>query len=180
MIQDMTRRNLGKLAAGAAVAGSIALTASAQAAPMGDDWFEMIKMQHREIDRRLMAVKSADTHPGRVAAFKAFATYLSAHSLAEEVSVYPAIAIMGAEPDAKQLYHEQDDAEILVGRIDNALAMHQDERVGPMLDTLAAALHAHVAEEEGTKFPALKSATNPMMNAKLTQDFHATFARAVG
>ena len=179
MDQDITRRNLGKLAAGVAAIGAMGLHAQAQAAPMGEDWLDMIIMQHKEIDRRLMALKSATTHAARMMAFKAFATYLTAHSVAEEVSVYPAIAITGAEVDAKQLYHEQDDAEILVGRIEHALTMGHDDQIAPMLETLGTALHAHVAEEEGTKFPALKSAAGPMMNAKLTADFHATFARAV-
>lgn len=179
MDQALTRRNLGVLAAGVAAAASIGSSGEAEAAMVATDWLAQIKHQHREIDRRLMMVKNASNHAARVAAFKAFATYLSAHSMAEENSVYPAIAITGSEASAKQLYHEQDDAEILVGRIDNALAMGQDDQVPAMLDTLATALHAHVAEEEGQVFPALQAAADARMNAKLSMDFSMAFNRAV-
>jgi hemerythrin superfamily protein len=180
MDQVLTRRNLGKLAAVAAAATSIGLSGVAKAAEaMGDDWFATIKMQHREIDRRLMAVKNASTHMARVAAFKSFAIYLTAHSVAEETSVYPAIAIKESDAAAKQLYHEQDDAEILVGRIENALAMDEDAQIGPMLDQLAMALHAHVDEEETQKFPALQSAADARLNARISTQFNATFNRAM-
>jgi len=179
MGQSLTRRNLGFVAAGSIAVGPIAAAAIANAADMSGDWFEVIKAQHQELDRLLGAVKAAGGHAARVSAFKTFSIYLSAHSMAEEVTVYPALAITGSEQESKQLYGEQDDAKVLVARIGDALAMHRDAEVSAMLDTLANALHAHVAEEENTDFPALMAKEDAMMNAKLTMDFKAAFQRAV-
>ena len=178
MTEGISRRALAAYAAGTA-AGVALLGGVAEAAASTSDWLATIKAQHQEIDRRLGMVRSATSPAARRAAFKAFANYLSAHSLAEETSVYPAIAITGSTPDAQQLYHEQDDAEILVARIDNKLAKGQDAEVSALLDQLATALHAHVAEEETRKFPALRQSADAAMNAKITADFKATFARAV-
>ncbi len=178
MDQALTRRNLGFVVAGAAAVGTVGAAALAGAADMDGDWFATIKAQHQELDRLLGAVKAAGSHSARVQAFKTFSIYLAAHSLAEEVTVYPALAITGSEQQSKQLYGEQDDAKVLVARIDDALAMHQDADVPAMLDKLGDALHAHVAEEEGTDFPALQAKEDAMMNAKLTTDFKAAFRRA--
>jgi hypothetical protein len=145
---------------------------------MGGDWLDTIKAQHRELDRLLGSVQSAGSHAERVAAFKRFSIYLSAHSLAEETTVYPALAITGSQGESKQLYGEQNDAKVLVARIDDALTMGQDADATAMLQTLAQALHAHVAEDENQDFPPLKARENAMMNAKLTADFNKAFMRA--
>lgn len=114
---------------------------------MAEDWFATIKAQHQELDRLLAAVKSAGSHPVRVAA-------------------------------SKQLYGEQDEAKVLVARIGDAISMNQDAEVPAMLDKLATALHAHVAEEENQDFPGLKAKEDAKMKAKLTADYHSAFQRA--
>jgi hemerythrin superfamily protein len=174
----MTRRDLGLAAAGALSMGSAVVAKAVNAAEPGGDWLAIIKAQHQELDRMLMAVKSAESNPARVAAFKKFSIYLSAHSMAEEVSVYPALAISGSEDASKKLYSEQDNAKILVARIDDALSMNQDAEVPAMLDNLANALHAHVAEEENQDFPPLKAKEDAKMNAKITSEFKMAFQRA--
>jgi hypothetical protein len=177
MDQTLTRRNLG-IVAGAAAVGMAGAASMAEPVETGEDWFATIKAQHKELDRLLAAVVAAGSHTARVAAFKTFSIYLSAHSLAEEVSVYPALAITGSDAASKQLYNEQDDAKVLVARIDDALAMRHDDDASAMLEKLGAALHAHVAEEENEDFPGLKSKESPAMNAKLTADFKMAFRRA--
>jgi len=178
MDSNFTRRDLGLIAAGVLSIGSTGLAASAVAAEAAGDWFETIKAQHQELDRLLGAVKSAGSHPVRVAAFKKFSIYLSAHCMAEETTVYPALAITGNEAASKQLYGEQDEAKVLVARIGDALSMNQDADVPVMLDKLATALHAHVAEEENQDFPGLKAKEDAKMNAKLTANYHSAFQRA--
>jgi hypothetical protein len=183
MDQMITRRNLGLAAAGIVSFASLRSAEIAAAADMAGpdaagDWLDVIKSQHQELDRLLAAVKAAGAHGARVAAFKKFSIYLAAHSLAEEVTVYPALAITGSESASKQLYGEQDDAKVLVARIDDALALNQDAEVPAMLDKLANALHAHVAEEETQDFPPLKAKEDASANAKLTTDFKAAFHRA--
>jgi hypothetical protein len=174
----LSRREFGLAAAGVVAMGSTAMSGFADAADSGGDWLDLIKAQHQELDHLLAAVKSAGSHEARVAAFKRFAVYLSAHSLAEEVTVYPALAITGSESASKQLYGEQDDAKVLVARVDNALATGRDADVPAMLDTLGTALHAHVEVEENQDFPPLKAKEDVATNARLTTEFKATFRRA--
>ena len=178
MKMEISRRNLGLVVAGVAASDLVGVAGRAGAQDMGGDWFAMIREQHRELDRMLSAVQAAPTRSARVAAFKTFSSYLAAHSIAEETSVYPALAITGSQGESKQLYTEQDDAKVLVARIDNALAMGRDVEVPAMLESLASALHAHMAEEETQDFPALQAKVGPAMNAKLTSDFSRTFQRA--
>jgi len=180
MDQTITRRNLGLVAVGVLSMGSAFAADAAGAAEegTGGDWLATIKAQHKELDRLLAAVKSASTHESRVAAFKKFATYLTAHSIAEETTVYPALAITGSESASKQLYTEQDDAKVLVARIDDALSTGHDADVPALLDTLGNALHAHVAEEENQDFPPLKAKEDAATNARLTLQFKQTFRRA--
>lgn len=180
MDQMITRRNLGLVAVGVFSMGAAALSDAADPAEdaSGGDWLAIIKAQHKELDRLLSVVKSASTHESRVAAFKKFAVYLTAHSIAEETSVYPALAITGSEAASKQLYTEQDDAKVLVARIGDALSTGHDADVPALLDTLGNALHAHVAEEENQDFPPLKAKEDAAMNARLTEEFKQTFHRA--
>jgi hypothetical protein len=178
MDPKITRRDLGLVAAGVLSIGSAGFVEIAAAAASDGDWLDTIKAQHEELDRLLAAVKSAGSHPEQVAAFKKFSIYLAAHSLAEEVTVYPALAITGSEAASKQLYGEQDDAKVLVARIDDALSMNHAAEVPAMLDKLGNALHAHVAEEENQDFPTLKAKESSTMNAKLTSEFKMAFHRA--
>ena len=178
MDEKLTRRDLGLVAAGVISMGSAGFAQNAFALESVGDWLATIKAQHQELDRLLAAVKSSGSHPEQVAAFKKFSIYLAAHSMAEEVSVYPALAITGSEAASKQLYGEQDDAKVLVARINDALSMNHDAEVSAMLDKLGNALHAHVAEEENQDFPALKAKESATMNAKLTSEFKMAFQRA--
>jgi hemerythrin superfamily protein len=179
MDENLSRRTLGLTALGMVSMASVGVARFVHATEMGGgDWLATIKAQHQELDRLLTAVQSAGSHTARVAAFKKFSIYLSAHSLAEELTVYPALAITGAASTSKQLYGEQDDAKVLVARIENALAANHDADVPTLLDALGNALHAHVAEEENQDFPALKAKEDATTNAKLTSDFKTTFQRA--
>jgi hemerythrin superfamily protein len=183
MDQMISRRDLGLAAVSVLAAGSVGFAATAAAsattgAETGGDWLATIKAQHAELDRLLAAVKAAGSREARIAAFKKFSIYLSAHSMAEETTVYPALAITGSEAASKQLYSEQDAAKVLVARIDDALSSGDGSDVPAMLDTLGNALHAHVAEEENEFFPPLKAREDATMNAKLSSEFSQAFRRA--
>jgi hemerythrin superfamily protein len=183
MDQMISRRDLGLAAVSLLSAGSIgfadtAAASSAMDAESGGDWLATIKAQHAELDHLLAAVKAAGSGEARIAAFKKFSIYLSAHSMAEETTVYPALAITGSEAASKQLYTEQDAAKVLVARIDDALSGGDGAEVPAVLDTLGNALHAHVAEEENQYFPPLKARENATMNAKLSTEFSQAFRRA--
>jgi hemerythrin superfamily protein len=183
MDQMISRRDLGLVAVSILATASVGFgeTAAASAtmgADTGGDWLATIKAQHAELDDLLAAVKAAGSRQARIAAFKKFSIYLSAHSMAEETTVYPALAITGSEADSKQLYGEQDAAKVLVARIDNALSSGAGADVPAMLETLGNALHAHVAEEENQFFPPLKAREDATMNAKLSSEFNQAFRRA--
>jgi hemerythrin superfamily protein len=140
------------------------------------NWLAQIKAQHVEIKRLLDAVKAAPA-PQRSTQFKRFATLLTGHSIAEEVAIYPGIAIEGDQSGAMSLYDEQQMAKITVARIDDAITAGHDAEAMQLLGQLESALMAHVAEEENQRFPALLEKTPTAMNNKMTADFRQQFSR---
>lgn len=180
----LTRRTLGLAAAGASALGAVGGLAGARAqemsGPGGGDWFEMIRRHHQEIARRLEAFQAAQDHEAQMAAFQAFSAINAAHSIAEEISVYPALQMNGAQDPSWHLYHEQDEAKVLSARINTALAMHRGDEAQSLAAQLKTALLHHVAEEENQIFPRLRSMADGQINALLTRTYAMEFHRAMG
>ena len=183
---ETTRRDLGALALGgiAAAAAAPAMAAPAMGMPSvgaltAGDWMAQVKAQHMAIDRQFAALKATrdgDT-AGRTAGLKMLATLLTGHSIAEEVALYPGVAMKGDTAGSDQLYIEQQHAKVMVAELDNM------PKTGPeflaRLTTLETALKAHVAEEEGQRYPALMRAATPAENAKMTADLRREFTRYI-
>jgi len=182
--KQVSRRDIGLLAAGAAAA--VATPAAAQPAARAGgmvagltagDWMAQVLAQHREIDRHFQLVKAARTDGERMQHFRMLASLLSGHSLAEEVALYPGLYIQGEESDSKQAYDEQSLAKVLTARIDNAMAMGRRDEALKLVGQLETAVKAHVAHEEKEWYPALMKKANAQMNAKMTADFRREFTK---
>lgn len=189
--ENLDRRKFGAMIVGGAAA-AVAGPALAQRRrmPMGmnmgmtpvsaltaGDWMQQVRAQHREIDRHFAMLKNTrDRDAGmRDMHLKQLATVLTGHSIAEEVALYPGVAITGDRPGSDKLYMDQQHAKVMVAEID---AM---PRMGPMfmerLTALEAAIKAHVAEEETQKYPQLMRTATREMNLKMTADFRREFTR---
>lgn len=179
----VSRRNLGMMGVGVAAAAVVAGPVLAQrpygmSQLTGGDWMAQVRAQHAAIDRQFQQVKAA-RGGAKTQEFKALAGLLSAHSLAEENTLYPGIEMKVGDPQFRKASGDQQMAKVLVARIDNAMAMGDMKTAESTLATLEAAIKAHVAEEEDQYYPALMRAADARMNAKMTTDFRMWFQRAM-
>ena len=129
-------------------------TAKARAAAVPGDWLSMALDHHGQIRSAFERAKSAGSAEDRLAAFKALATVLNGHSLAEEVVLYPALAKNGEKAHAGLAYTEQTTAKMQMAeleRINPADAAWRDK-----LEHIQGAVLHHMFEEEGTWFLELK------------------------
>ena len=175
---EISRRSLAGLAAG--VAATAAAPAFAQPRPpvgglTAGNWMDQVKAQHRAVDRLFMAIKATrdDQVPRRTALLKQLADALTAHSVAEETVLYPAIALMNNVPKSDELYMEQSHAKVMLNELDNM------PKRGPefltRITALEAAIKEHVADEEGVAYPRLMQTASPAQNAKMSADFRMHF-----
>lgn len=187
MTEAFSRRDLALLGAGVAAATVLPSTALAQARGTGPsgltqgDWFAQVRAQHQAINAGIAMMRNARGPAAMKAAFKRLSTLLAAHSIAEEVALYPGPAVSGQgdQNEMRRLYDEQQMAKVMTARIDAAIAAGQRDQAMSLLDQLEQALMAHVREEETQFFPALQRSAGPAMNEKMTRDFRMVFSQAM-
>lgn len=129
-------------------------TAKARAAAAPGDWLAMAVDHHGQIRAAFERALGAISLEDRVAAFRALATVLNGHALAEEVVLYPALAKHGEKAHAGLAYTEQTTAKMQMAeleRIDPA-----DEAWRDKVEHIQGAVLHHMFEEEGTWFLELK------------------------
>jgi hemerythrin superfamily protein len=129
-------------------------TSKAREAAEPGDWLSMALDHHGQIRSAFDRAREAATPEDRLAAFRALATVLNGHSLAEEVVLYPALAKNGEKAHAGLAYTEQTTAKMQMAeleRIDPATDAWRDK-----LEHIRGAVLHHMFEEEGTWFLELK------------------------
>jgi len=186
-LETLGRRQFGAMVVGGAAAAAAASPVLAQRGPAmrapsvasltAGNWMQQVKAQHMEVDRHFAMLRQSG--PREAAArdghLKMLATLLTGHSIAEEVALYPGLAMIGDVGASDKLYMEQQHAKVMIAQID---AM---PRQGPQfmdrLATLESAIKAHVADEEGNQYPKLMRQATPAQNAKMTADFRREFTR---
>ncbi len=175
MITNLSRRTLGISAVGlAAFAAMQASVVEAQA--MGGTWFDMVKTHHGMIAETLDRIlATADSQATRRANLQKHLGYLlTAHSVAEENVLYPALARLGMTSASDQLYIEQ--AHAKVGNADLEISPKGDSAwLAKVAALKTAILHHAKDEEEVDLFPKLMAAASPEMNAMLTADYARQF-----
>jgi hemerythrin superfamily protein len=173
---DLSRRALGfgtiGLAAFAAMSDAVAQTMAA-----GGNWFDMIKAHHVLIAQNLDQILATrdDQVAERMRLQKRLGYLLTAHSVAEENVIYPAVARMGMTGDSDRLYMEQAQAKVVnadLGMSPAGTTVWRDH----VSALKTAILHHAKVEEEADIFPRLMQSAGPELNAKLTQGYQQQFA----
>ena len=171
----VSRRELGVFAAVATVFTAVPAAAQPRRRPDRGDWFQMVRDHHAEIDTLLRQMETTRGPARRAEHLRRVATALTGHSIAEEVVLYPMIEILGVKRDSEALYDEQQDAKVLIARLD---AM---PKAGPEFlrefRAMADAVRAHVRHEEERSYPELQRRASPAQNAKMSDDFSREFHR---
>jgi hypothetical protein len=147
--------------------------ARARAASAPGDWLSQVLDHHVQIDAAFSAVKYTTDAGTRVAATRELAALITAHSVAEENVVYPALAHIDEKGHAQRAYSEQAATKLQLGLLEYLVPMSQEYL--DKLETIRAALLHHMYEEEGKWFLELKSRLAPaeqdLLGARYQQEF---------
>jgi hypothetical protein len=93
-------------------------TDKARGAAAPGDWLSMALDHHGQIRAAFERAQAAASAEDRIAAFKALATVLNGHALAEEVVLYPALAKNGEKAHASLAYTEQTTAKMQMAELE--------------------------------------------------------------
>jgi hemerythrin superfamily protein len=141
------------------------------------DWLSTIINHHRGIESQFADLKMAASPDARRASLKNLALLLTAHSIAEEVAIYPAMAANHEVGHAELAYQEQSAAKMEIGLLERLDPESQDFH--DKLGHIEGAVKHHVYSEEGTWF--IDLARMPAANQILIQQrYSEEYARYFG
>lgn len=125
------------------------------------DVIDVLTHDHREVEQmfaeleRLRGTTDDVERQRRRALVDTVIIELVRHSVAEEAEVYPRVKDKVSAEEAEHAKHEHAEAEETMKRLENLDA--DDPAFDEQLATLMGEIREHVAEEEGTMFPHMRS-----------------------
>jgi len=152
----------------------------AQTAASERDWLAIVKTHHAAIAKAFDELLATGMKSGapRESALKKLAYQLTAHAVAEENVLYPALAMHGMTSESDKLYMDQAHAKVMNAEVD--LAAMSDKQGNAWLDkakALQAAVLKHAKEdEEANLYPKLKQKLDAKQNAMLTAEYQHQYA----
>jgi hemerythrin superfamily protein len=154
--------------------------AVADTAAAGGDWFAMVKSQHAVINSTLNALidAEADSDAQRLTLLNELVTLLTAHSVAEENVLYPALATHGLPIGSAELYLEQDAQKVLssVISLEIMTGANATDWVVKAKELRNIILEHAKDHEENDLYPRLREKLDASANATLTDNFQRFFA----
>ena len=134
-----------------------------------EDWLGLVKAHHEMLERAFDELIGAAEDPvQRPALYKRLAYLLTAHSVAEENAIYPALAMHGLQNESDRLYLDQAHAKVMNAMLDMA-----DDKLGEAwlekVAELRSAVLTHAKDdEEGDLYPRLVAAIDLPTATKLS------------
>ena len=150
----------------------------ALAAAQPGTWLAMVLDHHRQIEAAFDDLERAGTATTRRGAQKWLAILLTGHAIAEEVTLYPALASHHEKIRAQLAYQEQSAAKGETAALEELDPMSEDY-VEKLAHIRGAVAH-HMFEEEGTWFLKLQEKASPQTMERLTRRYEEEFRRYVG
>lgn len=141
----------------------------------GSGWLAQVLDHHEAIEAAFASIKSASNAAARRSALKTLASILTAHSMAEEAVLYPAMALGDQKAHSTEAYTEQSAAKVQTAGLDELDPMSQD--FIDKLEHLRSAVSMHVYREESDWFPELRRSGDPSLQGKLTRKYQEEFDR---
>jgi hypothetical protein len=138
-------------------------------------WLRSVLDHHRQIDAAFASVKSAGNAADRRAALKKLSELMTAHSLAEEGVIYPALSDSGESGHATMAYTEQAAAKMQLGLLEHIDPMSQDFE--DKLGHLEGAVKHHVYKEESEWFIELVDDAADADHAMIANRYSEEFER---
>lgn len=147
----------------------------ARACAQPGDWLSTILGHHERIEAAFRDLKATTAPAERQAAQKKLATLLNGHSMAEEVTVYPALADEAGMMDADTAYLQQVAAKMQMASLEKLDPFSED--YNDRLKHLEGAVLTHVYEEEKHWFPRLQERASAEQRARVTKRYKEEFDR---
>jgi hemerythrin superfamily protein len=148
----------------------------------GHPWLAQILEHHKAIERCFSDALSATSADARRSAMKELARLNTGHSIAEEVTIYPALVqyngLLGGKVQAAIAYEEQQMTKIQQAMLEQLDPMSEEWRM--KLEHIQSAVQQHVFEEEGHRFAELAEALPPGESARLSRRYSEEFERYCG
>jgi hemerythrin superfamily protein len=166
------------LLAGTAAAAAMMSMRDAIAQSSAGSWLAMVKVHHAMVMKTLDQMLDANdrTFLRRERLHQLLHYQLSAHSVAEENVLYPAIARTLQMSEADKLYLDQAHAKVMDAEL-AMLAAQQETEWFDKVRALKAALQQHAnGDEEGRLYPELQGKLDAAANRRLTMAYQAEFS----
>ena len=140
------------------------------------DWFALVQAHHAMIEQSFDELLASAADPSqRALLFKRLAYLLTAHSVAEENVLYPALSMVGLPSESDRLYIDQAHAKVMNAMLDLADDKLGDEWVGRASELRDAVLKHAKVDEEGDLYPRLQAAIDPATATKLSMAYRREF-----
>jgi hemerythrin superfamily protein len=145
-------------------------------------WLAQIVAHHKAIERGFADALAASSAEARRRAMKELARLNTGHSIAEEVTIYPALVefngAIGGKVQAAIAYEEQQMAKIQQAMLEQLDPMSDEWR--EKLEHIRSAVQQHVYEEESHRFADLAKGLPPAESARLSRRYAEEFERYCG
>ena len=152
--------------------------AVAQTAARGGDWLEMIKAHHALVSKTFdtLLASGGSLYERRRRLQRTLAYQLTAHSVAEENVIYPALAMAGMLSESDKLYLDQAHAKVMNAQLE-LTDVKEEAAWMDKVRTLQTAVLKHAKEdEEGSLYPRLRQQLDAQKNSVLTAAYAREFA----
>jgi hemerythrin superfamily protein len=150
----------------------------AEAIAVPGSWLDQILEHHRGIEAQFEIVRSAADAGSRRSAEKKLGELLTAHSIAEEAAIYPALAADHQVGHAELAYQEQSAAKMEMGLLERTDPMSEDYL--DKLDHIRGAVLHHIYSEEGTWFLKLAESVDTVEQDQITARYTEEYQRYIG
>lgn len=141
-------------------------------------WLAAVLEHHVEIEAAFETIRAAPDSASRRTGQLKLMKILTAHSVAEEGVLYPAMALSTQKAHAMEAYTEQSAAKIQLVALDELEPMSNDYL--DKLGHLQGAVEHHMYREESSWFPQLIEDQPEQMHVKLAARYAEEFDRYIG
>lgn len=144
---------------------------------MADDWLELIKSHHTLIEAAFDAVLANADSPVdiRQQRFRRLGLLLTAHCVAEENVIYPALAMYGLQSESDKLYLDQAHAKVMNAVLDMADDKGSTGWLEKTQELKAVVLRHANEDEEADLYPRLQAELDPTTAMKLGAAYRREF-----
>ncbi|MEJ7932269.1 hemerythrin domain-containing protein [Ramlibacter sp. AN1015] len=147
------------------------------------DWLAQIRQHHDLIDRSFEELLSPNERSFEQVALhvRTLDQLQTAHSMAEENLIYPALARIGMMQEAEKLYMDEAHMKMQKAQVELAVGLNQQNANWREPATrLRGMMQRHTRQDEEQRlFPELQRRLGPEENARLAQRYVAEFSRVL-